>query len=186
MARGEREGLHQTSSHEQTQPDLDLIGDLQAPEEHHGVDGQKDIADRGPGLSEKNMVSFHNVLALNTNISQKLTALKIRHVIGPLDMMAGPRKLLIPQLRHRIALQQDQDHLIDVDDDVAESDEVQDPNEDRVLHAVRPVLDAQEKGNDCDLAESDGLDGDDLSDPTPQIRLDQLRAEEQIYVIAQA
>ena len=132
------------------------------------------------------MVSFTEILALDHGTFVKLTALKVCHIIGPLDMIARAGKLVLPQLRDRIALQQNQDHLIDVDDHVAESDEVEDPDEDRVLPAVRPVLDAQEKGNDGDLAEPDGLHGDDLSDPAPQVRLHQLRAIEQIDVIAQS
>lgn len=55
------------------------------------------------------------------------TALEITNAVGPVDMIAGPRYFRIPELSGRGALQQDQDHLVDIYDDVAESNKVEEP-----------------------------------------------------------
>ena len=58
-----------------------------------------------------------------------LTALEIRNVVGPGNMIARPWNGAIPQSRHRRALQENQDHLINIDDDVTDSDKVKAPHE---------------------------------------------------------
>ena len=57
----------------------------------------------------------------------QLTALKVTDVVGTLNMITRPRNLLVPELVRRRALQQDQDHLVDVDDHIAAPDKIEKP-----------------------------------------------------------
>ena len=57
----------------------------------------------------------------------QLTALKITDVVGTLDMITCSRNPMVPELGRRRTLQQDQDHLVDVDDHIAAPDKIKEP-----------------------------------------------------------
>lgn len=97
-------------------------------------------------------------------------------------MVARPGDFLIPQFARRTALQQDQNHLVDIDDDIADPDKIKEPG----FLRLRAFLDAQEECNDSDLAESDSLDSYYLPYPTPFERLHKVMVFEQFDMIAQA
>ena len=112
--------------------------------------------------------------------------MEVRNVVCPMDMVTRPRYQWIPKFGHWVALQEYQDHLIDIDDHIADADEVQQPHQRLVLARLRAILNAQEKSYDGYLAKPDRLHNHDLTDPGPEIRFHELWAEEEVEVVAEA
>ena len=89
----------------------------------------------------------------------------------------------------RAARKENKDRLVDVEDDVADSEEIEPIFHDHAYLAdlvVRPGLDAQEEGHDGDFREPDRVDADDLPDPAVEIRFRELGAPKEPGVVAES
>ena len=74
--------------------------------------------------------------------------------------------------------------MIDIDDDIADSNEPKRPDKHPTLETVRPVLDSEKESDDCNLPKADTEYCDDLSYPGPEVRFDELRPPQQEEVVS--
>lgn len=136
-------GSDVATAHERAEAELAFPGEVEAPEDEDGVGGEDDVGGSGPG------------------------ALKEADLGGGALKIAVAWEFAVPDFRDWVALQEDHDHLVDVEDEVGDPDSMEDP----AFLSMCRSLDSEEQSDDCNLTKSNGEEGDDLADPAPFVRL---------------